>query len=308
MNPLGQDIRIFFEQTLNGLTLGGIYALIAIGYTMVYGILELINFAHGEIYMLGAMITILVVVGIVLPVEYLLILALILSIVYSASVAYTMEKAAYRPLRYAPRLSPLLCALGISYFLKEFVRLTAGSSFIPVRAEILEHTLLQTSYQIFGVPVRLIQLGIIGACILLMFALRHFILYTRYGVAMRATAQDKMMTQLLGVSIDRVISLTFILGASLAAAGGMMITLYIGSAEFNIGFLAGLKAFTAAVVGGIGNIQGAVLGGYLMGLSEAYFAGYISSAYKDVFAFLLLIFVLLVKPSGMLGEQVAERL
>lgn len=294
---------------MNGLTVGGVYALIALGYTMVYGIIELINFAHGEIYMVGCFITILVVTIMVsiLPSSVALLVAVISAMLVAAAYGYTLEKVAYRPLRYAPRLSPLISAIGASYFLKEFVRLTAGFNFIRPPEEVQINPLIKGSLKVGDLEIQFLQLLIILASISLMVLLALIVKKTPMGMAMRATAQDKTMAQLLGIDVDSVISYTFILAGSLAATAGAMIVFYYGSVDFNVGFLAGIKAFTAAVLGGIGNIPGAMLGGFLLGISESLFAGFISSTYKDVLAFVILVLVLLIKPSGLLGAQVAQK-
>jgi branched-chain amino acid transport system permease protein len=306
----------FFEyiiqQLINGLTIGAVYALIALGYTMVYGIIELINFAHGEIYMIGAYVGIITlgVLSVQGVTQNSLALAmgivLVVSMVYCASYGFTMERIAYRPLRQAPRLSPLITALGMSIFLQNYVMLTQGArdKFFP--------PLFTGGINIDEVRISYIQIFIMIISILLMIALQLFIKNTRLGKAMRATAQDKKMASLVGINIDRVISITFIIGSSLAAVAGIMVGMYYGLVNFYIGYVAGLKAFTAAVLGGVGNIAGAMLGGFLLGLLEAFAAGFIppphGAQYKDVFAFAILVLVLIFRPSGLLGEQVAEKI
>lgn len=306
----------FFEyiiqQLINGLTIGAVYALIALGYTMVYGIIELINFAHGEIYMIGAYVGI-ITLGVLSAqgvTQNSLALAmgivLVVSMVYCASYGFTMERIAYRPLRQAPRLSPLITALGMSIFLQNYVMLTQGArdKFFP--------PLFTGGINIDEVRISYIQVFIMLISVLLMIALQLFIKNTRLGKAMRATAQDKKMASLVGINIDRVISITFIIGSSLAAVAGIMVGMYYGLVNFYIGYVAGLKAFTAAVLGGVGNIAGAMLGGFLLGLLEAFAAGFIppphGAQYKDVFAFAILVLVLIFRPSGLLGEQVAEKI
>jgi branched-chain amino acid transport system permease protein len=305
-------LEYIIQQLINGLTIGAVYALIALGYTMVYGIIELINFAHGEIYMIGAYIGI-ITLG-VLSTQGLtqtsLVLAmgivLVVSMVYCAAYGFTMERIAYRPLRQAPRLSPLITALGMSIFLQNYVMLTQGArdKFFP--------PLFTGGINIDEVRISYIQVFIMVISVLLMIALQLFIKNTRLGKAMRATAQDKKMASLVGINIDRVISITFIIGSSLAAVAGIMVGMYYGLVNFYIGYVAGLKAFTAAVLGGVGNIAGAMLGGFLLGLLEAFAAGFIppphGAQYKDVFAFAILVLVLIFRPSGLLGEQVAEKI
>jgi len=292
----------FLELLVGGLTRGSIYALIALGYTMVYGIIELINFAHGEIYMIGAF-TALIVAGVLtlngfsgLPV---FILAAVFAVVYAAAYGFTVEKIAYKPLRQAPRLSPLISAIGMSIFLQNYVLLAQTSDFLPFPNLLPQLEFLAPYAHIIGST----ELFIIATTAVVMVLLTGLIKFTRMGKAMRATAQDRTMAMLTGVNVDRVISLTFILGSALAAIGGVLIASHVGRINFYIGFLAGIKAFTAAVLGGIGSIPGAVLGGLLLGWTESFATGYISSDYEDVFAFLLLVLVLIFRPSGLLGRS-----
>ncbi|MGH8104534.1 MAG: branched-chain amino acid ABC transporter permease [bacterium] len=308
----GAGVAYLFQQVLVGLTIGGVYALIAVGYTMVYGIIELINFAHGEIFMIGAFISILALslfatVGASAALPLALLIAIALAACWSAGYNYTLERTAYKPLRFAPRLAPLISAIGASYFLKEYVRLAAGSQFFSVPSKIQNDPMIAGAFDVGGVSVKYLQIAILISCAILMAAVTLLVNRTRLGKAMRATAQDKIMSQLLGIDVNTIISYTFVMGASLAAAAGLMVSMYYGSVDFNLGFLAGIKAFTAAVLGGIGNIPGAMLGGFVLGLSETLWAGYVSSTYKDVFTFIVLVFVLLFKPSGLLGEQVGQK-
>ena len=299
---------MFLQQLINGLTLGAVYALIALGYTMVYGILELINFAHGEIYMLGAYISIitlsfLTVTGLTAKSLFLsLFIAVIAAMLYCGAYGLTLERVAYRPLRHAPRLSPLISAIGMSIFLQNYVMLAQGSA-----DKIFPHTFPSLSIVIGNATLTYLQGFIIIASVILMIALQTFIRKTRLGKAMRATAQDKKMASLVGIDIDAVIVATFIIGSVLAAAAGVMVAMYYGLVNFYIGYVAGIKAFTAAVLGGIGNIRGAVLGGFMLGILESLGAGYISSEYKDAFAFIILILILIFKPAGLLGERVPEK-
>ncbi|MBI3594298.1 MAG: branched-chain amino acid ABC transporter permease [Nitrospirae bacterium] len=299
---------MFLQQVINGLILGSIYALIALGYTMVYGILELINFAHGEIYMIGAYLSIIsfgffTTMGIT---QHYLILSLILSFFFSAlfcaAYGFTMEKLAYRPLRQAHRLSPLISAIGVSIFLQNYVMLTQGSGDL-----VFPHRFTVGELYFSGIRITVLQLVILGSAIVLMGSLYFLVQNTLIGKAMRATAQDKVMSNLLGIDTDLIISVTFVLGSLLAAAAGMMVAMYYGTVNFFIGYIAGIKAFTAAVLGGIGSIPGAMLGGLLLGMVESLGAGYISSEYKDLFAFLILILVLLFRPSGLLGSPLKEK-
>ena len=290
-----------FRLLLSGLTRGSIYALIALGYTMVYGIIKLINFAHGEIYMIGAF-TALITAGALalagLPTIVILILAGLVAVVYSAAYGFTIEKIAYSPLRSAPRLSALISAVGMSLFLQEYVRLSQTSNFIAFPRLLPELPIpgrlagLMTSPQAF----------ILMTTAAVMIVLTLLIRYTRIGKAMRATSQDRTMAMLVGVRVDRVISFTFIIGSATAALGGLLISSFVGQINFFIGFLAGIKAFVAAVLGGIGSIPGAVLGGLILGMTESLAAGYISSVYEDVFAFVILVLILIFKPSGILGR------
>jgi len=293
---------MFFQQIVNGLTVGGVYALIALGYTMVYGILELINFAHGEIYMIGAYLGI-IFIGIFTTIgltQYSLSLALlltfILSVLFCSAYGFTVEKLAYKPLRNAPKLNPLISAIGVSIFLQNYVMLTQGAT-----DKVFPHGLQTTSIEFLNITLTSLQIFIIIASLFLMAMLHLFIMQTKTGKAMRAVAQDKGMASLLGINIDRIISVTFIIGSGLAAVAGLMIAMYYGLVNYSIGYIAGIKAFTAAVLGGIGSIPGAMLGGFILGLIESLGASYLSSEYKDAYAFILLIIILLIKPAGLFG-------
>lgn len=302
----GFDWLTFIQLTVSGLTRGGIYALIALGYTMVYGIIELINFAHGEIYMIGAF-TALIVAGALgvlgLPAAGLLLIAVAVAVIYCAAYGYTMEKIAYKPLRNAQRLSPLISAIGMSIFLINYVQLAQTSQFVVFPSLIPEFEWLDPIAHLIGSS----ELMIILCSTLVMAALSTFIKYTRLGKAMRATAQNRKMATLLGIDADKIISATFIIGSGLAAVGGVLIASHMGQIDSNIGFLAGLKAFTAAVLGGIGSIPGAMLGGMVLGCCESYAAGYISSDYEDAFAFAILILILILRPSGLLGQAKTQK-
>lgn len=299
-------MEYFLELTLSGLTRGSIYALIALGYTMVYGIIQLINFAHGEIYMIGAFVA-LIVSGVMTIYGFtgssILILAGLIAVIYAAAYGYTLEKIAYRPLRGAPRLSPLISAIGMSIFLQNYVMIAQTADFLPFPELIPEFDFMEPIAHIIGSA----ELIILIVTTIAMIGLTILIKYTKIGKAMRATQQDITMARLVGVNVDQVISTTFVLGSILAAIGGVLVGSYIGQINFYIGFLAGVKAFTAAVLGGIGNIPGAVLGAMVLGLSEAYAAGYVSSAYEDVFAFGLLVLILILRPAGLLGKVVKQK-
>ena len=299
-------MEYFLELSSSGLVRGSIYALIALGYTMVYGIIQLINFAHGEIYMIGAFVA-LIVSGVLTIYGFtgvsILILAALIAVIYAAAYGYTLEKIAYRPLRNAPRLSPLISAIGMSLFLQNYVLLSQTPDFLPFPALIPDFEFMEPIAHIMGSP----ELVILVTSAVSMVGLTVLIKYTRIGKAMRATQQDMTMARLVGVNVDNVISVTFIIGSVLAAIGGVLVGSYIGQINFYIGFMAGVKAFTAAVLGGIGNIPGAVLGALVLGLTEAYAAGYISSAYEDVFAFGVLVLILILRPSGLLGKAVKQK-
>ncbi|MEE4314729.1 MAG: branched-chain amino acid ABC transporter permease LivH [Desulfofustis sp.] len=296
----------FIELFFSGLSRGAIYALIALGYTMVYGIIGLINFAHGEIYMIGAftsfiVATILTILG--LPLLAIIVLTGIAAVVWSASYGYTIEKIAYKPLRHAPRLSALISAIGMSMFLQNYVLLAQTSDFLPFPTLIPDFAFMEPIAHIVGST----DLVILITTTVSMIFLTVLIKYTRIGKAMRATAQDRTMAMLVGINVNRVISATFVIGSSMAAIGGLLIASHIGQINFYIGFLAGIKAFTAAVLGGIGSIPGAVLGSVVLGLTESFATGYVSSDYEDVFAFSLLVLILIFKPSGLLGKADTQK-
>ena len=296
----------FIELFLSGITRGSIYALIALGYTMVYGIIELINFAHGEIYMIGSFVALVVasLLGLAgFPMLGILCVAMLAAVLWSAAYGFTVEKLAYRPLREASRLSPLISAIGMSVFLQNYISLAQTSDFQVFPYLIPEFKFLDPIAHILAPSAFMI----IVTSLLVMLALSLFIKFTKMGKAMRATAQNRTMATLLGINPDTVISLTFIIGSALAALGGVLIASHTGVTKFNIGFIAGIKAFTAAVLGGIGSIPGAMLGGFVLGLCESFGAGYISSDYEDVFAFAILILILLFRPSGLLGRAPVQK-
>jgi branched-chain amino acid transport system permease protein len=304
------------QQLVNGITLGSVYALIALGYSMVYGVLELINFAHGDVFMVGAFITLGVVSafniqsGVALTVAIpVLVLALVLAVIGCGALGFTIEKLAYRPLRNAPRLAPLISAIGVSFVIEAWVATYVSSNFFSLP------TMIQGSWNLYGsVSVSNIQLLMLVSSALMMAGLTLLVRRTRLGRGMRAVAQDRQAAALMGVNIDEVISFTFIIGSALAAVAGLVYALNYPINNV-MGFVAGLKAFTAAVIGGIGNIPGAMVGGFLLGLAEALGAGYIgniscgffSSSYQNAFAFAFLILMLVFRPSGILGERVSER-
>jgi branched-chain amino acid transport system permease protein len=299
-------MEYFIELFLSGLTRGAIYALIALGYTMVYGIIGLINFAHGEIYMIGAFTSF--VVATVLSIYGFPLLAIVIitgcaAVVWAGAYGYTIEKLAYKPLRHAPRLSPLISAIGMSILLQNYVLLAQTSDFLPFPRLIPDFPFMEPYAHIIGSS----DLAILITAAVLMMILTFIIRYTRIGKAMRATAQDTTMATLVGINVNRIISITFVIGSALAAVGGLLIASHVGQINFYIGFLAGIKAFTAAVLGGIGSIPGAVLGSLVLGLTESFATGYVSSDYEDVFAFSLLVLILIFKPSGLLGKAETKK-
>ncbi|MRI33607.1 high-affinity branched-chain amino acid ABC transporter permease LivH [Endozoicomonas sp. OPT23] len=305
-----ESVLYFIQQLLNGLTVGSTYALIAIGYTMVYGIIGMINFAHGEIYMIGSYIAFAVMAGLAMmgvdSVSLMLIAAFVISVIITSSYGFAIERVAYRPLRNSNRLIALISAIGMSIFLQNYVRLAQGSRDIAMPS-------LITGGWSFGpedgfqTTVSYMQLIIFVVTFISMTALTLFISKSKMGRACRACAEDLGMTNLLGINTNHIISLTFVIGAALAAVAGVLLGMYYGVINPYIGFMAGLKAFTAAVLGGIGSIPGAVLGGLILGVTEAFTAGYFSTEYKDVVAFGLLILILLFKPTGILGKPEVEK-
>jgi len=308
-------VDIFVQQILNGLVLGSIYALIALGYTMVYGIMGLINFAHGEVVMFGAMVTISVINGLVgagvsLPGPVLVVIGLLVAVPACMLLGYTIERIAYRPLRGAPRLAPLITAIGLSIVLQQTAILIWGRNYIPF-PPILNHDVLN----IFGASITKLQVVIIVMCQVIMIGLLLMVEKTRLGRAMRATSQNPAVAGLMGVNVNNIISATFVLGSGLGAIAGVMVATNYDQAHYYMGYMIGMKAFTAAVLGGIGNLGGAVAGGLLLGIIESLGAGYIGdltggflgSNYQDIFAFMVLILVLIFRPSGLLGEKMADR-
>ena len=306
INALTMGFESFLELLCGGIVKGSIYALIALGYTMVYGIIQLINFAHGEVYMIGAFVAFMVAGALSMNGYHgwsVLLLAAVAAIIYSAAYGYTLEKIAYRPLRTAPRLSPLISAIGASIFLMNYVQLAQTPDFLPFPDLVGEFAFMDSLSRYLSS----VDLVILVVTTLTMLALSLLIKFTRIGKAMRATQQDMIMARLTGINVDRVISATFIIGSVLAAIAGVLIASRTGQINSTIGFTAGIKAFTAAVLGGIGNIPGAVLGALLLGVAETLGAGYISSAYEDVFAFGLLVLILTLRPAGLLGKAVKQK-
>ena len=300
----------FLQQLINGLTLGAIYGLIAIGYTMVYGIIGMINFAHGEIYMIGAFVSLITffVLGVVgvTWVPLALVIVLVSAMGFTAAYGWSIERVAYRPLRGSFRLAPLISAIGMSILLQNYVQLVQGARVKTMPAVITGGFKLMESNG-FTVQLSYLQIIIMAVTIALMAGFSVMIAATPLGRAQRACEQDMTMAALLGIDVDRTISTTFVIGAVLAAVAGMMVTLYYGVIDFFIGFLAGMKAFTAAVLGGIGSLPGAMLGGLLIGVIEAFWSGYFDAAYKDVAVFGILILVLIFRPTGLLGRPEVEK-
>ena len=306
-------METFFQQIINGLVLGSMYALVALGYTMVYGIINLINFAHGEVLMVGALVSWTIVTAMAdsgLPGWLLLLISLVASIVVCAALNFTIEKVAYRPLRNAPRLAPLITAMGMSLLLQTL-------AMILWKPTIKSYPILLPTEPIFifGAVINTVQIIILVTTAVVLAGLMYLVNYTKLGRAMRATAENPRVAGLMGVRPDMGISATFVIGAALPAIAGVMWAANYGSASHTMGFLPGLKAFTAAVFGGIGNLAGAMVGGVALGIIEALGAGYIGaltggvlgSHYQDIFAFIVLILVLTLRPSGLLGERVADR-
>jgi branched-chain amino acid transport system permease protein len=298
------------QQFFNGLSLGAIYGLIAIGYTMVYGIIGMINFAHGEIYMLGGYVGLVTLSAIGvnsgLPLPLIILIMILVAVAVTGVYGYAVEKIAYAPVRSSPRLVPLISAIGMSIFLQNWVAIGQGARDMAVPA-LVTGSVQFTMGSDFEVTAPYSRIVIIIVTIVLMIGLSLFIKYSRTGQASRACSQDLAMANLLGIDTSRIISFTFVIGAMLAAVGGVLIALAIGKLNPFIGFIAGIKAFTAAVLGGIGSIPGAMLGGVLLGLAETFAAAYISSQYKDIVAFLLLVFILMFRPSGLLGKPEVEK-
>jgi branched-chain amino acid transport system permease protein len=320
--PLAFNSQLFLQLLVNGLTLGSLYALIALGYTMVYGILKLLNFAHGDVYMVGAFLGFGVLSGLGgslspnLALAPLIVLMFLAAMLGSGALGVVIERFAYRPLRDAPRIAPLISALGVSFFLQNSMLLLFGAQFRTYNSFVLGSPqpelfvpgpLVDPLFVVNGVNVQLIQVIVLGVTVGLMVALTLLVARTPIGKAMRATAYDREAAAMMGIDVDRVIASTFFIGSVLAGAAGVMFGLLFSQVFHFMGFLAGLKGFTAAVVGGIGSIPGAMLGGLLVGLAEAFAAGYAGGRWSDLIVFAILIFVLLVRPSGLLGARAIHK-
>ncbi len=298
------------QQLINGVTLGMIYGLIAVGYTMVYGIIGMINFAHGDIFMVGAFLSLIALLGLAGSGVTAVPLALALMLIFAAAIAalygWAVERVAYRPLRGSFRLAPLISAIGMSITLQNFVQVSQGARVKPIEPVIRGGIQLMDSGG-FAAQLAWIQIAIVAATLVVLGVFTWLVTRTPLGRAMRACEQDLKMASLLGIDVDRTISVTFVIGAALAAVAGLMFLLYYGVIDFYIGFVAGIKAFTAAVLGGIGNLPGAVLGGLLIGLIEVFWSAYFSVEYKDVAAFSILIIVLIFLPTGIMGRAEVEK-
>jgi len=303
-------MEYFLQQLINGVTLGAIYGLIAIGYTMVYGIIGMINFAHGDIFMVSAFVALiaflaLIAIG-VTAVPLALFLVLLISMALTSLYGWTVERFAYRPLRGSFRLAPLISAIGMSIALQNYVQIVQGARVKPL-PPLIPGGYSLTASSAFNVQLSNVQILVVLITITLMVVFSWIVARTRLGRDMRACEQDHTMASLLGVNVDRTISYTFVIGAALAAVAGIMHLLYYGVIDFYIGFIAGVKAFTAAVLGGIGSLPGAMLGGLLIGLIETFWSAYFSIEYKDVAAFSILVIVLIFLPTGILGRPEVEK-
>ena len=304
---------IFLQQIINGLVQGSIYALVALGYTMVYGIMGLINFAHGEVVMIGTLVTITVAGSLIkagMPVALAGLAGVSVSVLVCMALGWGLERVAYRPLRNAPRLTPLITAIGMSIVLQNLAMMIWGRNYLTFPS-----LLPKVNFELAGAHFTAIQIIIVAASAITMGGLLLLVYRTKLGMAMRATAQNPAVASLMGVNINRVIAAAFVIGSALGAVAGIMVGAYYEIAHYQMGFMLGLKAFTAAVLGGIGNLAGAMLGGILLGIIEALGAGYIGdltggflgSHYQDIFAFVVLIVVLMFKPSGLFGEKTGDR-
>ncbi|EPX56129.1 High-affinity branched-chain amino acid transport system permease protein LivH [Cystobacter fuscus DSM 2262] len=297
----------FFQQLTNGLAVGGIYALIALGYTMVYGVMKLINFAHGDLFTYGAYLGMTLLTSFFLQDRLGLVAGLVLLAVMVmglvALIGAVLERAVYRPLRDSPRLSAVVSALGASIFLQNALMLLYGA-----RVHVYPEDLLpQATVNVLGLEVPLMRIVVVLASVVMMAVLYLFVQKTKIGTAIRAAAIDQGAARLMGIDVNRVILLVFLIGPALGGAAGLLVGLYYGQVSFTMGWLYGMKAFTAAILGGIGNIPGAMVGGLLLGVIEALGAAYLSLAWKDALSFLVLIFILIVRPTGLLGERVADK-
>jgi branched-chain amino acid transport system permease protein len=297
----------FLQQLINGLAVGGIYALIALGYTMVYGVLRLINFAHGDLFTYGGYLGLTLLTSLALQGRVGTAAAIAILVVMVMGLVGVMgvvlERAAYRPLRESPRLSAVVSALGASIFLQNTLMLIYGA-----RVQVYPEGLLpEVAVSLGGLQVPLLRILVVLASVVMMTALYLFVQKTKIGIAVRAAAIDQGAARLMGIDVNRVVSLVFLIGPALGGSAGLLVGLYYGQVNFTMGWTYGMKAFTAAILGGIGNIPGAMVGGLLLGVIEALGAAYLSVAWKDAFAFFVLVLILIVRPTGLLGERVAEK-
>ncbi|MBL8308977.1 MAG: branched-chain amino acid ABC transporter permease [Burkholderiales bacterium] len=296
---------VLLQQIVNGLVVGSVYALVALGYTMVYGILQLINFAHGEVVMIGALTALVLakwLLGAGVPPMIALLLAILIAMAVCAAVGVLVERIAYRPLRNAPRLAPLITAIGVSIFLQQIAILVFGRNYFS-----FPELISKTPIEIGHITINMNEIVILITSVALMAGLLWLVHNTKIGTAMRATAENQKVAGLMGIDINKIIAITFAIGSALGAIAGVMVASNYGQAHYYMGFMLGLKAFTAAVMGGIGNLWGAMVGGLILGLVENVGLIFVRGDYKDIFAFVVLVAVLIFRPQGLIGERVAER-
>jgi branched-chain amino acid transport system permease protein len=304
-------MAFFFQELVNGITVGALYALIALGFSMVYGVLKLLNFAHGDLYMVGAFVGYFVIqwfggpTGLSIPVPALLVIMFVLAALLAGGLGVAIERFAYRPLRHAPRIAPLITAIGISFFLENAALLLFGAQFRVYNTP--DFISFSSGFTVGSVSVDAVQIMVVALGLALMIGLRQLVAWTTLGKQMRAVAADTEAAEMLGINVNFTIAATFFLGSALAGIAGVMAGLLFNQVTNTIGFVAGLKAFTAAVVGGIGSLPGAMLGGLLIGIAESFITGYISSTYTNLLVFGLLIVVMLVRPSGLLGRAQLQK-
>lgn len=303
MDNLLQMSSLFLQQLVNGLTLGGVYALIAVGYTMVYGVIQLINFAHGELYMFGAFLTFTMVTMMGIP----FFVAVLLAIIIIACCGIALDFIAYRPLRKAPRLAALITAIGMSIFLQNLALLIWGGQIRSYPRDLLPAAFFRNAITLGDITLSWLQIFILSVTVVFMYVLHLIIHKTQVGTAMRAISQDKVTAALMGINVNRVISFTFAIGSGLGATAGILVGLYYNAIFPYMGYTAGIKAFAAAVLGGIGSVPGAMLGGVVLGVAEVFGAGYLSSEYRDGISYAVMIMVILFKPSGLIGQRIAEK-
>src|SRR5712671_3710362 len=304
-------MSFFFQELVNGITTGALYSLVALGFSMVYGVLKLLNFAHGDLYMVGAYIGFFVIqwfggaAHVSIPVPLLLVIMFVLAAGLVGGLGVAIERFAYRPLRDAPRIAPLITAIGVSFFLESSALLLFGAQYRVYNTS--EFISLSSGIQIGSVTIDSVQIMVLVLGLALMFGLRQLVRLTKLGKQMRAVAADREAAEMMGINVNWTIAVTFFLGSALAGVAGVMAGLLFNQVTNTIGFLAGLKAFTAAVVGGIGSLPGAMLGGLLIGVAESFVTGYISPTYTNLLVFALLIAVMLVRPSGLLGQAQLQK-